>query len=68
MTKNVLDKMSREELEKLFTQLTEVKRREDNNSLEKYNTGEKVHKKQQVFHGCKKRNRWVFGRQQDRQN
>ncbi|MBQ0099183.1 MAG: terminase family protein, partial [Firmicutes bacterium] len=29
--------------------------------LSKYNTGEKVHKKQIAFHKCKKKNRWVFG-------
>ena len=26
-----------------------------------YNKGEKVHKKQLLFHKCPKRNRWVFG-------
>ena len=29
--------------------------------LAKYNTGEKIHKKQVAFHKCQKRNRWVFG-------
>ena len=29
--------------------------------LEKYNTGEKIHKKQLEFHKCQKKNRWVFG-------
>ncbi|MBR2433166.1 MAG: terminase family protein [Clostridia bacterium] len=30
-------------------------------TLELYNSGEKVHKKQMAFHRCLKRNRWVFG-------
>ena len=29
--------------------------------LSSYNTGQKVHKKQILFHKCTKRNRWVFG-------
>ena len=36
-------------------------RRYDNDSLSRYNTGKKIHKKQLKFHKCKKRNRWVFG-------
>lgn len=34
---------------------------ESNNRIFKYNTGDKVHKKQLEFHKCQKRNRWVFG-------
>lgn len=36
-------------------------RRESHNTLAKYNTGEKVHEKQLLFHKSPKRNRWVFG-------
>ncbi len=39
----------------------ELKRRYDNNKILRYNTGEKIHKKQLDFHKCHKRNRWVFG-------
>lgn len=39
----------------------ELERRENFNFLKKYNTGEKIHKKQVEFHKCKKKNRWVFG-------
>ena len=31
------------------------------NRIFRYNTGEKIHKKQLAFHLCPKRNRWVFG-------
>lgn len=31
------------------------------NTLARYNTGEKVHRKQLEFHQSEKRNRWVFG-------
>lgn len=33
----------------------------NNNKLLKYNSGQKVHKKQLEFHKCLCRNRWVFG-------
>ena len=39
----------------------ELKTRSTDDKLEKYNTGEKVHRKQLEFHKCEKRNRWVFG-------
>lgn len=39
----------------------ELERRKGNDKLSKYNTGEKVHKKQLAFHKCQKKNRWVFG-------
>lgn len=39
----------------------EQKRREKYRNLEKYNSGNKVHKKQMEFHRELKRNRWVFG-------
>lgn len=39
----------------------ERQRREKYNAIDRYNKGEKVHKKQIEFHKCRKRNRWVFG-------
>ena len=39
----------------------EIKRREENNILKKYNTGNVVHEKQLLFHKSQKKNRWVFG-------
>ncbi len=39
----------------------EQKKRRENDRLARYNTGRKKHKKQLLFHKCKKRNRWVFG-------
>lgn len=39
----------------------EIRRRENNKNLFSYNTGDKVHKKQLMFHKCPKHNRWVFG-------
>ena len=39
----------------------ELNRRKVNNTLSRYNTGRKIHKKQLEFHKCLKRNRWVFG-------
>ena len=41
--------------------LNEFKRRYKNNALLRYNTGEKIHKKQMEFHKTDKKNRWVFG-------
>ena len=39
----------------------ELDRRKENDHLSNYNTGNKVHKKQLLFHKSKKKNRWVFG-------
>ena len=39
----------------------EQRRRYENDSISRYNTGKKKHRKQLLFHKCKKRNRWVFG-------
>ncbi len=39
----------------------EIQKRNTPKTLDKYNTGEKVHQKQLDFHKCQKRNRWVFG-------
>ena len=54
MTKNQL-------LTKLQQIEDELNFRKKNNSIERYNSGAKIHKKQIEFHKCKKRNRWVFG-------
>ncbi len=48
-------------LEKLFLINKEIERRKKEDNLLKYNSGERVHKKQMAFHKCKKKNRWVFG-------
>ena len=48
-------------VEKLKKIYEELKIRQKNNKIFKYNTGEKIHKKQIEFHRCTKRNRWVFG-------
>lgn len=51
-----------EELEyKLNIVNQEISRRENDNFLDKYNSGEIVHNKQMLFHQCDKKNRWVFG-------
>ncbi len=51
--------------EKIIERIKQIEkeelRRYENNSLSRYNTGKKIHKKQVAFHKCKKRNRWVFG-------
>ncbi len=39
----------------------EQKKRRENDRLARYNAGRKKHRKQLLFHRCKKRNRWVFG-------
>ena len=38
----------------------ELNYRKKNDFLSKYNKGEKIHKKQILFHKCSKKNRWVF--------
>ena len=38
-----------------------IKKWRNENKILRYNTGNKVHKKQLEFHKCKCRNRWVFG-------
>lgn len=50
-----------ENLLKLKAVESELKRRRDDDFLSKYNSGDKIHKKQVAFHKCQKRNRWVFG-------
>ena len=54
MTKNKLYK----EIEEINN---EINYRNKHFHLERYNRGNKVHKKQLEFHKCTKRNRWVFG-------
>lgn len=39
----------------------ELLRRRKSDRLAGYNSGERVHEKQLLFHKCEKRNRWVFG-------
>ena len=39
----------------------EIKKRNENDFLSKYNVGDLIHKKQMDFHRCNKKNRWVFG-------
>ena len=39
----------------------EQRKRAAGDKLARYNKGRRVHKKQLLFHKCKKRNRWVFG-------
>lgn len=51
----------RELLSRLQKIVREERRRENENRLEKYNTGEVKHTKQLEFHKCNKKNRWVFG-------
>lgn len=41
--------------------ICEEKRRENENRLERYNSGKIKHLKQIAFHKCTKKNRWVFG-------
>jgi len=51
--------------QQLIEQILEIerlqKKRFQNNKLLRYNTGDKIHKKQIAFHKCTKKNRWVFG-------
>ena len=53
MDKIIINKIKEIEKEQL--------RRYENDTLSRYNSGKKIHKKQIAFHKCKKRNRWVFG-------
>jgi len=51
----------RDLIERILEIEKEQKRRKVICTLDKYNTGEKIHEKQLAFHKCQKRNRWVFG-------
>ncbi len=51
----------KELIEKLNLIDKEILRRKENNKIFSYNTGEKIHEKQVLFHKCNKKNRWVFG-------
>ncbi len=48
-------------IEKIAAIEREQARRKAQDALAAYNSGRKKHKKQLLFHKCKKRNRWVFG-------
>lgn len=48
-------------IQKIIAIEREQKERRCLDNLARYNTGKKKHKKQILFHKCKKRNRWVFG-------
>ncbi len=52
--------MNKEKIIQLKNIINEINKR-NIYPLSTYNTGKKVHKKQLLFHKCKKRNRWVFG-------
>lgn len=54
--------MNKSEIKKrLLLVEQKIKYKKENCALEKYNVGDKVHKKQLQFHKCAKKNRWVFG-------
>lgn len=58
----MVKKMTQKEIVERINLIEQEERyRQNNNKLDKYNTGEKVHIKQLNFHKCTKRNRWVFG-------
>ncbi|MDD4211230.1 MAG: terminase family protein [Clostridia bacterium] len=48
-------------IEKIKNIQAEQQRRQNNNKLQTYNVGDKVHLKQIEFHKTNKKNRWVFG-------
>ena len=50
-----------ENLYKLNLVKEEILRRQKEDNLARYNTGDKIHYKQMEFHKCLKKNRWVFG-------
>ncbi len=54
--------MQREDILKRIAEIdSELEKRRKGDRLSAYNGGRKKHKKQLLFHKCKKRNRWVFG-------
>ena len=62
---DIQSRLRREKLRLVREQLLlierERKKRKQGDALSRYNKGKKVHRKQLLFHRCKKRNRWVFG-------
>ncbi len=56
-----MDDIYRAKSRLLIAARQELLLRRKSDRLAKYNTGDKVHKKQLAFHKCEKRNRWVFG-------
>lgn len=53
--------MEQELIRKILKLEKTINNRFNSNKLNFYNKKGKVHKKQVLFHKCKKRNRWVFG-------
>ena len=53
--------MEEAEIIKKLKKICQLQSIKNIDNLSKYNTGEKVHQKQLLFHKCTKRNRWVFG-------
>lgn len=53
--------MGFELVKKILTVEKELDSRYKSNKLNFYNKQGKIHKKQVLFHKCKKRNRWIFG-------
>lgn len=54
--------MQREDIIKRIAEIdAELGKRRGGGRLDGYNRGRKKHRKQLLFHKCKKRNRWVFG-------
>lgn len=58
---NIVETVKEEIVVRLKQIEKEQKRRKVSDNLSLYNAGRKKHKKQMLFHRCKKRNRWVFG-------
>ena len=48
-------------IEKILKIESIQRKRKEKNKLNQYNTREKIHKKQLLFHQSEKKNRWVFG-------
>lgn len=48
-------------IEKIKKIEKELLKRSAKSAIDTYNKGEKIHKKQMMFHECNKKNRWVFG-------
>lgn len=56
-----MNKIEKDKIIQILKIESEQNRRFKHSALKRYNTGEKVHDKQLIFHKCLKRNRWVFG-------
>lgn len=53
--------MDEDVIKKLLLIEKEIDIRQNGERLNSYNKKSKIHKKQMIFHKCKKRNRWIFG-------